>query len=416
MCMPVAWSGNKLPLLDTRCHSGVPVSRTAGIKMYRERLEPTQKLSGTGPYLQKDSHGSCCAIRRVKRCRRFDGGVSDERRDGTVERQPINHIEGWDEIHGGAVWRGHSKGFCNTVGGDSAAQLLGPAANRRRSQIINYIPGIPASPREHQAIPDVGYPAVVPARVLALDRSGLDMVWHRPASYLLAALGASPLGLQRHANTYIAVAMSTKQPIISMSINTLKPNVSESANVAYPRVWNQSRAGVIEVEVVLTGIDCLATFSAVMLGLELEPFEQGDFSSLGVRGHWWGDTNVRFYFWHTFDTRLFNGRIERQEPKTASKNSFRDPKGGGVPRSSASRPTRPTSGRAPSPAPPHDDERASGIQAGRNRHALTEGGSDTSSWQQMSVNVAGVDSGSEHEVREGAGGAEALIPAAYLSA
>ncbi|KAJ7197603.1 hypothetical protein GGX14DRAFT_402529 [Mycena pura] len=45
-----------------------------------------------------------------------------------------------------------------------------------------------------------------------------------------------------------------------------------------------------------------------------------------------------------------------------------------------------------------------------------EGDSDPPSWQQMGVNVAGVDGGSEHERREGAGGAEALIPAAYLSA
>ncbi|KAJ7189355.1 hypothetical protein GGX14DRAFT_408865 [Mycena pura] len=56
---------------------------------------------------------------------------------------------------------------------------------------------------------------------------------------------------------------------------------------------------------------------------------------------------------------------------------------------------------------PDDDERASGTG---------QGGSDTPSWQQMSVNVAGIDGDSEHEVREGAGGAEALIPAAYLSA
>src|ERR1700761_6856293 len=69
-------------------------------------------------------------------------------------------------------------------------------------------------PREHQAIPKVGYPAVVPAWVVAFNPGCLYVVWHWPASYLLPALGASPLRLQRHANTYIAAAMPTWQPII----------------------------------------------------------------------------------------------------------------------------------------------------------------------------------------------------------
>ncbi|KAJ7204966.1 hypothetical protein GGX14DRAFT_397898 [Mycena pura] len=69
------------------------------------------------------------------------------------------------------------------------------------------------------------------------------------------------------------------------------------------------------------------------------------------------------------------------------------------------------------PLPAADSRVGSGTVGGgrRDRRREAAGGGR---WEAMggTVNVAGVDGGSEHEGREGAGGAEALILAPYLSA